>query len=574
MMKRLKNPLIASVAVLVGLLVVLVWFNAARNVRQEYRTLAAADRAAVNNELLDNLLQAGQNLSFERGRTNVLMNAPDAATEQDLDFVRQRRKAVDNFLERTIHSEYLGTSDEAITVRYDYATVQNLRKDIDAALALDKDDRDPLLAARWYDTATKMLADIGTLALADTIARTDSHSPFESLNRLKIFAFDFRTTLGTEATRIAECLSAGRRMTGEEIERVQNLRGQVDAIWKTLSREAGLGNRSGIQPAMQVIVREVFYTYRPIQDAVLAALMTGEKPPYELQKVLLASVPALDSVAKLQEALTAETGQQIARTRRDAKRSFIGSIVEAVISLAAGFAALYLFIIRLILPLRSIGNQLEKLAAGDLDVALEGLKRDRDDEISRTWTALQSFRESLIERKALEKRLRTLGSLDGLTGIPNRRALDEALESEWRRDRRTNETIALAMIDVDFFKKFNDRYGHIAGDDCLKKIAASLRESAKRAGDFVGRYGGEEFVAILPGLALDEAITWAETLRAAVERTRIPHEDSHTGCVTVSIGLVSLSPDKAGNMLELIRLADEALYRAKANGRNRVEFFT
>jgi len=130
------------------------------------------------------------------------------------------------------------------------------------------------------------------------------------------------------------------------------------------------------------------------------------------------------------------------------------------------------------------------------------------------------------------------------------------------------------MIDVDFFKKFNDRYGHIAGDDCLKKIAAAMKESAKRSGDFVGRFGGEEFVAILPGLEIEEAAAWAETLRAAVERARIPHEDSHTGCVTVSIGLVSLSPDKAGNMLELIRLADEALYRAKANGRNRVEFFT
>jgi diguanylate cyclase (GGDEF)-like protein len=127
------------------------------------------------------------------------------------------------------------------------------------------------------------------------------------------------------------------------------------------------------------------------------------------------------------------------------------------------------------------------------------------------------------------------------------------------------------MIDVDFFKKYNDRYGHIAGDECLKKVASVLREGAQRAGDFAGRYGGEEFLAILPGLSTGEAVAWAERLRTAVEGACIPHEDSQTGCVTVSIGVSSLTPTATGTMLELIRLADEALYRAKANGRNRVE---
>ena len=127
------------------------------------------------------------------------------------------------------------------------------------------------------------------------------------------------------------------------------------------------------------------------------------------------------------------------------------------------------------------------------------------------------------------------------------------------------------MIDVDYFKKYNDRYGHIAGDDCLRKIAAVLQKNAQRAGDFVGRFGGEEFVALLPGLGREESFAWADRLRQDIEQAAIPHEDSATGCITVSIGIVSITAEKAGNMLEIIRLADKALYRAKAGGRNRVE---
>ncbi len=571
MIKRPKLPLIATISFLVGFLVLLIWFNSVRNVIAEYRIMSITRQAAINNDLLDNLLQAGQNLSFERGRTNVLLNNPESASAQNIEFIMQRRKAVAEFLEQTMHSEQFGLSDEAITLRYDYATLKNLRNDVDKALALPKTKRDPALICRWYDTVTQMLADIGTLALADTIEQTETIGQYTLLNRIKIYAFDFRTTVGTEATRTAEILSANRPMTPEETERLQNLRGQVTSIWKALSRETSLSENTGIKPAMHVVEREIFEIYRPIQNAVLDAIKNGRESPYELQKVLQASVPALDSIGKLLEAITTETRRQILEAQAQARFSFSASIIEAILSLSIGLFALALFITKLLIPLQKISTQLERLSAGNLEVTLEDAQSDRTDEISRTWTALQTFRESLIERQKLEARLRALGNLDGLTGIPNRRALDEALETEWRRERRSNETIGLAMIDVDFFKKYNDRYGHIAGDECLKKVASVLREGAQRAGDFAGRYGGEEFLAILPGLSTGEAVAWAERLRTAVEGACIPHEDSQTGCVTVSIGVSSLTPTATGTMLELIRLADEALYRAKANGRNRVE---
>lgn len=171
------------------------------------------------------------------------------------------------------------------------------------------------------------------------------------------------------------------------------------------------------------------------------------------------------------------------------------------------------------------------------------------------------FRAELLERQA---------SLDGLTGVPNRRRWDEVLAREWRRARRQRLPISLLMIDTDHFKQFNDRYGHGAGDDCLRRISTALNASLRRPGDFLARYGGEEFSAILTGCDAPGARAQAERMRAAVEALRIPHADSAAGHVTVSVGCATGQPADDEGFAQLLAAADRALYRAKADGRNRV----
>jgi diguanylate cyclase (GGDEF)-like protein len=182
------------------------------------------------------------------------------------------------------------------------------------------------------------------------------------------------------------------------------------------------------------------------------------------------------------------------------------------------------------------------------------------------------FARQLRKRLEMEQQLQWLANTDGLTGLGTRRALDAALDVEWRRANRTRMPLAVLMIDVDEFKHFNDRYGHAAGDTALRTVARCVNDNIKRPGDFAGRYGGEEFCAILPGTDLAGAVRVAENIRAAVLAADEPNAGSAHGKLTVSIGVavhtgIVTAEDTAE---DLVRLADGRLYEAKAAGRNTV----
>jgi diguanylate cyclase (GGDEF)-like protein len=176
-----------------------------------------------------------------------------------------------------------------------------------------------------------------------------------------------------------------------------------------------------------------------------------------------------------------------------------------------------------------------------------------------------------IDLKRQRDQLRRLSAVDGLTGLANRRAFGEALEKEWRGAIRRNGSISLLMTDIDDFKQFNDAYGHLAGDEALKRVAKALEGAALRPADMVARYGGEEFVILLPDTGANEAALVADRLLLAVRRLAIPHEHSRGWqYVSLSVGLASARPSREMSANELLDLADRMLYQAKSSGRNRV----
>ncbi len=183
--------------------------------------------------------------------------------------------------------------------------------------------------------------------------------------------------------------------------------------------------------------------------------------------------------------------------------------------------------------------------------------------------------EQVVDERTRElaeanRRLERLSTLDGLTSIGNRRLFDERLDLEWRRACRLRAPLALALIDVDAFKAYNDGYGHPAGDEVLKRVAQSLAQGLTRAGDFAARYGGEEFAVLLPHTDVDEARRVAERLRARVEALDVPHAHSSVGPrVTVSVGVAGLVPSEQLAPGHLVAAADRCLYEAKRAGRNR-----
>ena len=188
-------------------------------------------------------------------------------------------------------------------------------------------------------------------------------------------------------------------------------------------------------------------------------------------------------------------------------------------------------------------------------------------------TGASATYHDITERKETEALLWRLSTLDGLTEISNRRALDTFLDEEWKRAQRGGYKIEMMMIDVDQFKRYNDTYGHLMGDDCLKQVANILKQDAQRPGDMVARFGGEEFAVVFSMKEDQKALRFAEKIRRDVEALKIPHEQSDiSDYLTVSIGVASMIPTQETSQEHLIKAADDALYKAKKEGRNRVVF--
>lgn len=186
--------------------------------------------------------------------------------------------------------------------------------------------------------------------------------------------------------------------------------------------------------------------------------------------------------------------------------------------------------------------------------------------------AFRALEESRAKLAEANRTLQKLSSLDGLTGIANRRSFDEVLNKEWNRSIRSGKSLGLIMLDIDFFKLYNDHYGHQGGDDCLKQVASGLSSAIHRDSDFLARYGGEEFSAILPATDINGAANVAEDMRMAIKNLKIEHAKSKvTDIVSISIGVSAVIPPRDSAPEILIAAADQALYKAKENGRDRVE---
>jgi diguanylate cyclase (GGDEF)-like protein len=208
-------------------------------------------------------------------------------------------------------------------------------------------------------------------------------------------------------------------------------------------------------------------------------------------------------------------------------------------------------------------------AAGKYDKPVKIISHD---ELTAVAEAMDSMRINIKER---EEKLALMSQTDGLTKLSNRKFFDQALQISLANSRRNLTPLTIVMMDIDFFKKVNDKYGHLAGDDCLIKIASLMKDQFKRQTDVVARYGGEEFIAILYGQDMEDAKIHTEKLRTKIESTTIISGE-HSFHVTASFGLASLVPPEEATPSEIVALADALLYQSKDNGRNRIstEYFS
>jgi len=196
------------------------------------------------------------------------------------------------------------------------------------------------------------------------------------------------------------------------------------------------------------------------------------------------------------------------------------------------------------------------------------IEKQANDKLKKAFEKL----EDIVEDRT--KELKALSYQDGLTDIANRRKFEQSLDQEWHRAMRHQESLSLILIDIDYFKRYNDNYGHIQGDDCLKQVAQILSKISQRVTDIVARYGGEEFVVLLPCTSLEQAKVLAEKSRQQIVEQNIEHQFTkvdNINCVSISLGVSSITPSLESSPSLLVKQADLKLYLAKNNGRNKVE---
>jgi diguanylate cyclase (GGDEF)-like protein len=223
-------------------------------------------------------------------------------------------------------------------------------------------------------------------------------------------------------------------------------------------------------------------------------------------------------------------------------------------------------------PIRSLVRTATRFGRGDLHV--RATQEPWVAEFAPLAAALDDMAGKLAAREEelqiANAHLDELASLDGLSGLANRRGFDRAIEREWQKARQNGQPLALMMVDIDHFKLFNDRYGHVAGDTCLRAVGETLSLVTIDEAILVARYGGEEFALLMPGLDIQRAAALAEEARQAVEDLMINHAESPCGHVTISIGVESMVPEEQQSFADLVEAADNALYAAKRSGRNAV----
>ncbi len=309
-----------------------------------------------------------------------------------------------------------------------------------------------------------------------------------------------------------------------------------------------------------------------LRQRELTLLSEGEIRNQQNHEIIDQVSVAAAQLANRQLAQITLAGRDASANSQSSLRFLLAISVAGLLGLLAFF---YFHVMcHLVARLLSLSQSMQMIAAGDYDLDLPS---EGSDELGRLGSAVRKFQKMTVEAtkreedlQSVNKELETLSALDGLTSLANRRRFDEAFLAEWARAKRTGASIAVLMLDVDNFKRFNDRYGHQAGDDCLKRVANVLKTRGIRQTDLAARYGGEEFCIVLPHCDIQGAQLVGTQIVQAIEALQIPHEDSPFEVVTISAGAAATIPTQDNNADNLVNQADRALYKAKAAGRNQL----
>ena len=540
------------------------------------RRYAVVKRVERYNELANECLIAGNAFAFERGRSVISLHKNAVLPDIDRVFIDAQRQQADQAVIRALAllAQYPdpAMSEHGRALRAAWEKLQGLRVPLERDFGVPRSARDANLPRQWWIAGNALIEELEHV-VADVSWVTGAAVEFDRMSSARLLLLQLRDNVGREAERVGSLLAGHDRLSSTTAAELLEWRGRSNQLWKQLERDARFIADPGFIRALTDLREGFFEGLRPLNESLLEPASSSSGPVLTIEEYseiavpLLASVvPAFVSIEQLTRKLA---GQQKLAARADFRRDLL--ILCLVFGMLAGVSLVVRQ--RLLLPMRESLLRIQRLC-GNSGRRGDGESRDEFVAVRRALDLLEeTLRLRAEDTRLLEesnRRLEHLSVTDGLTGLFNRRHFNLALSQEWARACRTGRNLSLILVDIDYFKRYNDSYGHQSGDACLIKVAGVLKAHARRSGDCAARYGGEEFALILPELSSVQASEVAARIHQSLTELALPHSGSDYGIVTLSIGVATQVPGDKPCPEDLVRLADEALYAAKNGGRNRV----
>ncbi|MGA0609384.1 diguanylate cyclase [Caldimonas sp. KR1-144] len=547
----------------------------------EWKAHRAAQAGVEQLEGLRSALTAAEMASRERGPANGVLGdgePADRAKQRRLAEARERTDRAFDDLERRLGEDGADGAHarEAERIAAARRALREARRTIDGLAVQARAHRAP---ADIQAAVERMFAVIPMLGPTTNWYAGGAQAVHPELSDAIIgarLAADLREYAGQLGSHFTAALTAEQPFTRAEQARIDHTRGRIDQLHALLRTRLAAEPLPEPAAAAAARLEERYFgrAQRLLEEVMRAGADDGR---YGLDTAEFAAryVPDMNPIVELRDALL-DDAMRRANADRDAAGIALAAVIALLLTVLAALATLLIVIRqRIVQPLAESSALIAALADGDLE--REVPEPVADDEIADILRATQALKQRSLERHvlALERdgliaQLREQSNTDFLTGLPNRRAFFEAATRELAQARRHLHSLSLMMLDLDHFKRINDTYGHAAGDEVLKAVAARARVSF-RLGDVVARYGGEEFVVLLPHCPREEAIHNAERLRQIIAELVVPLATRDRMTTTVSIGVAVSTPEDL-TPDTLCQRADRALYHAKRHGRNRVAF--
>lgn len=534
------------------------------------------------------LLVAAEMSSRERGPMNALLGSrqvPDTARLQALQDARSRTDLAFDALQSGLAQQtgQLRAGDAsdrlhrvAEAVRRSREGLQQARNAVDALAARPPEQRDSQQLAQAIDQMVGVVRGLGRPGSQLALWAQMAHPALSDAVQGARMAAELREQAGLLGSLFTPALHQGRPFTDAERVQVEQTRGRLLQLRSLLEQHlASLPTHAATEAAQRQMLDRYGQVAVELQNRVIEAGVAGAGR-HGLDPAAFAAryVPEINTIQGLRDALLDQADE---RARAAHSRALLALGLLALVGtalLACLVAAMWLLRRRVIQPLAATTHAVAALAQGDLSIELPSARAR--DEVAAVLEAVRALRDHQVERRALAAerdqliaRLVEHSSTDYLTGLPNRRAFFEAADRALSQAQRLGHDVAVVLLDLDHFKAVNDTHGHGVGDRTLVAVAQAIRATL-RQGDLVARHGGEEFILLLSLLTPDAASSFAERLRTVIAGLHISTDLGGAFGVTASMGLAT-SNAWGLELAGLLSRADQALYRAKAAGRNRVE---